>query len=199
MPAQMIDDIKAYLSKHGSGTADELSRALGVTRADIHHHLKKMSQDHLLVHTSSTDTPRRGRRPYRFSLSPNAYPDNLLALSRVMLSLFTEVKDMDVIWKELATRMTGKGHKQKQPAAILGSAINWLNSHHYQAKWEARQSGPCIILQNCPYRSLLLDFPNICQLDHCIINKLTGYAISTFTQKKLADGHIRSCFFELNN
>lgn len=200
MTPHIVDKIKNYLVEHGSGTADELSRDLGVTRADVHYHLKKLTQAHILVSFPSTLTsaPQRGRRPNRFSLSMNAYPNNTYPLLRGLLFVVYENHEMNEIWKEIAARMTGTVPKQKHPAAILNFAISWLNSCNYQAKWEARQSGPCVILHNCPYRSLLPEFLDICQLDHHIINIITGYSISTLTHKKLADGQIRSCVFELN-
>ena len=54
----------------------------------------------------------------------------------------------------------------------LYRAIQKLNRRNYQARWEAHTTAPRLILGNCPYKTIIDQHPELCQLDAVILESL---------------------------
>ena len=74
------------LKNRNNQTAAELSRALGVTQADVRHHLSKMIDEGLIVQAGHQRVARRGRPARRYILAADALKDNFDLLSGALLT-----------------------------------------------------------------------------------------------------------------
>ncbi|MFH2103182.1 MAG: helix-turn-helix domain-containing protein [Chloroflexota bacterium] len=172
--------ILEYFRKHHSASALELSRILGMTPANIRHHLGILESNDL-VDVLSKKTGRRGRPENIYGLSRRSLGDSL---DRLSVSMFMEWirklsrRDLEQALKSLANRMVGEGDSLRDPvlppARRLTTLINRLNTLHYRARWEAGAAGPRIILNHCPYLAVIHECPELCDIDGLMIEIALG-------------------------
>lgn len=187
--------IQEYFLKHQVATSEELSRALGLTRADIQYHLQEMVSDQIVELVYVKEKKRHPGRPARlYQLSPRYQPNNLEHLLISMFYEFIEKSETDAEkekkLRDLANRMFPPCQEEpSQPMSLrLNRVIEILNRHHYRAHWEARIHGPRLIIKNCPYCDILKEFPEFCKLDYYILQNLLSHSVNQIT--KIEPTHI---------
>ena len=79
----------------------------------------------------------------------------------------------------------------------LASTIERLNSMHYQARWEAGAEGPRIILGHCPYRAIIADHPELCQMDAALLTELLQDEVMQTAKLEPGAGGLPFCGFVL--
>jgi len=169
MAATTRDQILETLRQTRDATVSDLAMQLHTTPANIRYHL-----DLLLVEAAIEPMPpepsqaRRGRPAARFRLSQKSRPNDLAQFSQEILKLFLsgELPDgqtdrLDLIASERVRQIHLDGSSTQQ----LNQAIEFLNQHAYQARWEARRLGPEIRFGNCPFHAILADHPELCEID----------------------------------
>jgi predicted ArsR family transcriptional regulator len=157
------------LRKHQTATVKELSRALGMTGANIRHHLAVLESNDVieLIHQRREG---RGRPVNVYGLSRRILGDGLDELAGAMFNAWL-VDETETIreagLKSIARQMAG--NKQPDPEARmpqrLASVVERLNELHYQARWEASASGARILLGHCPYVEIIKRYPDLCRMD----------------------------------
>lgn len=184
-------------------TAAEMGRSLRVTRADIRYHLKPLVSQGLIVQMPAV--PRQGslspgRPAMTYQLSQSGRPDMLAALSSVLLDMGNSTSSSPPFIEQLASRLVpidAASSLQTSLPQRLNTAIQIINQHPYQARWEAHKAGPQVILNNCPFSAIIDSHPELCKVDRQILENTSGLrAIQTrkidFTQPTSA-----SCLFIL--
>lgn len=169
-----------YIKVHHTASVPELSLALSLTLGNIRHHIKALVSQQILEYASVEPIKGRGRPIMRYRLSLNSMEHNLIPLLKSILKQNTiglDKSERSRFYHEIANHMVCQMEQPHNPTRRVQGAIQWLNSHHYHARWEAYVTGPRIILDQCPYRALLFDFPEICDLDVEIISQLTGLSM----------------------
>lgn len=124
----------------------------------------------------------------------------LAALSSVLLDIGKVPASSTQFLEQLASRlipMDAANERQTGLPQRLNTAIQIINQHPYQARWEAHKAGPQVILNNCPFSAIIDSHPELCKVDRLILENTTGLrAIQTrkidFTQPTSA-----SCIFIL--
>ncbi len=161
-----------YLQKNQSATAAELAQALMVTKGDVQYHLKLLKQVGTIRRLAQTvQRKSRGRPSLLFQLSPLSQPDNLAGLASALLEalLPTTAAELDeaqtAAFDRLASALFGSPELLPSLTQTLNQVVARLNRYPYQARWEARRVGPCILLKNCPYAQILPEHPELCRLD----------------------------------
>ena len=197
--SQIVD----YLDRHPSLTAEDLSRALYVTKENIQYHLKILLQDGTLtrIRLSGPDQNRRGRPTYLYTLSDQSRPGNLHGLAdkllEIILAADSPFSSQPALFDQLAARMF-----PFQPAANqtqnLRQSIQRLNQCHYRAAWEARAAGPMVYFRNCPYASLVKAHPQLCQLDCAILNSLLHRPATQVSKIDLDTRKPPACIFQIH-
>jgi len=161
-----------YLSENPNASVCQISRALQVTAADVRYHLSNLMQQNLVKISAIHKGSQRGRPARCFALTHQARPNNILSLARAALSLLLngspnrEKETLGQIANHLFPTQTE--FPSSFTSKIMG-VINRLNSAGYAARWEARPQGPRIFFSNCPYRQLLNQFPQLCEMDRLIL------------------------------
>ncbi len=168
-----------YLHKNQSAAAAELAQALIVTKGDVQYHLKLLEQNGAIQRLPQDARRRKGRgRPsVFFQLSPQSKPDSLAPLAGALLdALLLPLKGAhehpSVALSSVAAALFGHPEPLPSLTQTLNQVVTLLNRYPYQARWEARRAGPCILLKNCPYAKLLPDHPELCQLDQQALQQM---------------------------
>lgn len=178
MEKNTSQQILGYLSENPNATVRQISRALQVTAADVRYHLSNLLEQNLVNISANNKVSQRGRPARSYTLSHQARPNNILSLARAALSLlFCESPKLE---KETLQQIANQlfPTQSEFPSSFTSKIIqliNRLNLTGYVARWEARPNGPRIFFANCPYRQLLNQFPQLCEVDRLILqNQLSA-------------------------
>ena len=191
----------AYLSKHKSATAEDFARAIGVTAADIRHHLSALIKEGLVETLREMPPSRRGRPRKTYRLSRIALGDNLPKLTDALLEEWNFSRkegNEEVFYGRIADRLISsrKPDAQTPISRRLLVCIDLMNSMQYQARWEAHASGPKVILEFCPYLSIIDHHPELCQMDKLMLEKVLGGPIEQLAKLERGTRNIPVCIFE---
>jgi predicted ArsR family transcriptional regulator len=194
MPVPTRNRILDHLRKHQTASVRDLASAFHSTGANVRHHLSVlMSNDQVeIVGLRKGD---RGRPVNLYSLSERLIGNNTSVLSDAILCEVFKDKSPDTrdqFLHSVARWMGGKSVAERQgipPTRRLSDAVEWLNSMHYQARWEAGSKGPRFVLEHCPYSAIIADHPELCLLDRYLLEFRLGQRVQqTIKQQRSAKG-----------
>lgn len=194
------DRILTYLAENSYASAQSLSRAWGLTRADIRYHLNALAADGLieLAPLPSRKPAGRGRPALHYRLKAAAAPHNLDGLCGALIEALLETGGPEgrvEALKRVASRLANGFTAPAIPVHRLNEAVQFLNHRGYRSRWEASASGPRILLRGCPYAALLNDHPEICTIDQHLIETLTGLKLRQDARANLITGTPPACVF----
>ncbi len=188
--------ILAYLDKHKQATATQLSRALKVSAADIRYHLTTLVKEGLLE-TADRRIQGRGRPRQVYIPGAASQVNGFLDLVQALLSGIPSQHYQDII-NAAARNLAGSlPDPSKNLSQKLVHTVQRLNQLHYQARWEAHAEAPRIIFSHCPYLSIIGEFPQLCQLDICLLQVLSGHGIHQTARLETAESGERTCQFQI--
>lgn len=173
------DGIINYLSRHNSGSAEEISRVLNTSAQNIRYHLNNLSKAGIVQVALDSDTSFRatGRKRYLFSLSARAYQNNFSTAASAFFKIIKKLprtEPFEELLRSIAQVMFPINTNSSSPIERLNRAIQLLNEQSYHARWEAHFNGPNFFFLNCPYAALLPQHPEFCRLDCLILEHLVG-------------------------
>jgi len=180
--------ILAYIRKHQTASAADISRALEMTQANARHHLAHLEANGLIEVTGQQRGEGRGRPVQVYGPSRHTLDDNVAHLASVLLEEWLTnlpPKRQEEHLRALARRMARSGSTSSSTAGgqnapfprRLAQAVVQLNEMHYQARWEAGVAGPRIILGYCPYTRIIGSHPELCQVDALLLEEYLGSAV----------------------
>jgi predicted ArsR family transcriptional regulator len=191
-----------YLELKQISTSTELSRLLQVTSADIRHHLNLLHKEGLIqiIGEKQHKGPGRPAKLYRLSQKPKQA--NLLilieALLQVLASGYTPGDRSDPM-QQVGEYISGSINSGGTLSQRLFHAINRLNELNYQARWEAHQQSPRIILGNCPYNTIVDNHPEICQVDRYLLESLLNLPVEQNSKLIRDDRKFTFCSFTVGD
>lgn len=175
-----------YFSKNYSASTLDLSRILGLTKPDIHYHIKIMMEDGVIekIPLEPADHAGRGRPTIRYRLTEEYYPNNLYPLLKAVLNVGISSCKLPVEKEKyinmIAVELVGTHRATGSLTQSLSQSLVILNLLNYQAHWEAHRDGPKIIFRNCPYRTMVDEYPELCLMDASLLELiLDGRVIKT--------------------
>jgi predicted ArsR family transcriptional regulator len=193
MPATTRQKILDYLKRNRTVSSRELARSLHMTPANARHHLGILAADGR-VEVISQRRGEKGRPEKVYRLAGTLVGDNLSMLAD---SLLTEAGGKVEI-EALGKRIAGETAAPSQPLVRrLASAVERLNTMHYQARWEAGSDGPRVILGHCPYAALIGKHPELCYMDAAVLETLLGGAVRQTAKLEKGAGGLPYCAFVL--
>jgi predicted ArsR family transcriptional regulator len=183
------------IRKNGSTTISTLCLVTGLTKPNIHHHIKILERNNYIEISSNKSTPstKKGRPENVIHLLPDSCPNNLQNLANQLLSIYFNASKEEGL-RNLASSLFGKIHEVLNASQLMNSAIYHFNQANYQAHWEAHEQGPRIMFNNCPYLKILPAHPELCLLDQFGIEILIGQSVKQVTKINL-EGGILFCTF----
>lgn len=187
------------LSNQDQINAAEISRAISVTQADVRYHLSRMVEEGLILIAKPKHTGHRGRPARRYTLISKLRQDNFELFTRALLISVrntTSVEESNKLLQDTAIQIAG----EVEPGGPLGTrlvqAVDQLNLHNYQARWEAHANAPRVIFDRCPFASLRPEFPELCQLDAELLSNLLDEPVTQINSNAhLSDGY---CLFNIS-
>lgn len=166
-----------------SASTVELAAALGMTVANIRHHLAILQESRVVDRIERRSSPGRGRPTYLYRLRPQALQNNLDALCQALLDeSLASLSDLERL--QFIQRVANRLVTSQAPGAEvlsashlglrLTQAIQVLNRMHYQARWEAHTRAPRVFFNACPYMAILPGHPELCRMDDQLLADLAG-------------------------
>lgn len=170
------EHILRYLKRHPGATVRELAQSLGMTQANVRHHLSSLEEQGLVVAQSATEgtPPQRGRPAKRYYLTAKALPVHLEPLTRALLEY---LRALDIPLTSLCPFLCGQEPPSGPLRQRLKTALAFFQERAYHPRWEARREGPHILFDQCPYGLLSRDFPELCELDKEVLSHLLGVPV----------------------
>ncbi len=184
------EQILEYLGTHPLATATELATALGVTPANIRHHLGLLQAQGLIEQAKTQRTAQRGRPAHLYRLARQAHQVYLEPLTRALLDVLRTWAPSDgdgrlppevVLCEALCGAYTVEEGLPLR--ARLSKAIRWLQERHFDPHWEAHRFGPRVIFRRCPYASLVEDYPELCRLDELMLEYVLAARVQRLSER----------------
>ncbi|MCS7010915.1 MAG: ArsR family transcriptional regulator [Anaerolineales bacterium] len=202
MPRKLTTRLRIleYLRKQPTASALELSRALGMTRANVRHHLMVLEANDL-VEVIGRRGSGRGRPENVYALSRRVLGDSLDHLASALLTECLgalEGEAREAALRALAKRLAGEDSLTKTTwPRRLNETVRFLNERHYQARWEASAEGPRLILGHCPYAAILDRHPELCRLDALVLEQRLKQKVLQVARLERVPSGARQCVFVL--
>lgn len=191
-----------YILEQQSATVEELSKVFRVTPANIRHHLSILIGEGCVQVIGQKAASFRGRPAQIYSSTQQSNQNNLDHLTEALLATFlqdSEPEESNHILNKIAKQMVTKFKlDNSNPTRRLYSSIQALNRMNYQAHWEAHIENPRIMLGHCPYRAILEDHPEICQMDAFVLQELLDTPVRQIEKLILNAKGFPQCVFLLN-
>ncbi len=170
--------ILSYILEQQKVTVEQLSRVFRVTPANIRHHLSILIEQGSLKVVGQKNTARKGRPAPIYAIRQQVESNNLERLADALLNFISKNMGVDErvrFTAEIADSMLDDTDIQgTNPTRRLYAVIRALNRMNYQAHWEAHVENPRLMLGHCPYRSIIDQHPELCQVDAAMLQKMLG-------------------------
>lgn len=157
-------------------SAIEISHALQMTPANVRHHLSILLAEGIVELAGQRPARGRGRPTKLYIPTRQAQRHNLNGLASAMLTEFTGKLtggEKAAALRRIAKRLAGEvGEPSRNLTQRLYQAVILLNGLHYHSRWEAHVEAPYVILDHCPFSTILPDHPELCQLDAYLLESL---------------------------
>jgi predicted ArsR family transcriptional regulator len=183
-----------YIQSQRAVTAGDISRALRMTPANARHHLDILEQEGLVQTAGVRPAEGRGRQAKIYTMSQPAQGNNLAGLAHALLE---EIPPGAA--QRLAERLVGPQPKPRHLTLRLAALAQRLNELHYQARWEARASGPIVLLENCPYAAIIDLHPELCQMDAALLEEMLGSQVEQRARLERDRRGGRFCMFQVKS
>ncbi|MCX6082770.1 MAG: helix-turn-helix domain-containing protein [Chloroflexi bacterium] len=196
--------ILGYLSQHKGVSAQEISRALRVTAANIRYHLAILVSDGRVQNIGFRPEQGRGRPVQVFGLGEAALGDNLTRLVDVLFGkVFENLPDAEIesVLESIAAGLLPmqavetSGHITRRLVLVIAR----LNLAGYAARWEAHAAAPRIIFEHCPYAAVIRDHPELCSIDARILRQRLGLNVEQTARLEKTSLGTSFCQFSIKN
>ena len=195
MRLRILDHIRSYQTS----SVGELSRVLGVTGANIRHHMTILESNEL-VEIVGQRKDGRGRPMNLYGLSRWMLGEALDELAGGLLAAWSAELDdrtQQACLRSVAEKLAGtnNGEEESSLPRRLTRTIKRLNELHYRARWEAGSAGPRLILGHCPYSVIILNHPELCQMDAYLLEIQLAFMVEQTEKLQLSAKGLPICAF----
>ena len=177
--------ILSYLQDHPPSSAEEISRYLEMTPANIRYHLDILEEMELVGVIGERPAGGAGRPILLYSQTSFSLGDNLVPLLEAFLVELNGSDSLDEVLNQIAESLIqGEIAEPRNRVQRFNEGVEFLNTLHYYASWEARPQGPRVELRHCPYQDLAQTHPILCQLDEKLLQLIFDTGL-TLTEKRI--------------
>jgi predicted ArsR family transcriptional regulator len=188
-----------HIRKTQTAWVRELSRLMGMTGANIRHHLAVLEANDL-IEVVTRRQEGRGRPVQVYGLSRRVLGDGLDNLAGALLNAWlgdATASEVDVHLRSMAEQMAGLADIKAPIVQRLARTVARMNELHYQARWEAGAAGARLILGHCPYAAIIQAHPELCRMDAILLEMRLGSPVEQITKLQLNDKGLPFCAFIL--
>ena len=192
-------EILEHILRNPGITARQISIDLHLTQADIYYHLSSLIQQGAIHPVPAVKLASGGGRPANgFQFTHYSPHDNLANLIVAILKSHPGIlaETETSILAGVLTENFNPGSKSSI-RILADQVIKFLTPMNYQPRWEASSLGPRIVFENCPYESIRVDNPQLCNLDVEILRLLFGLPASIHQTRSKPVGKPIRCIFQV--
>jgi len=167
------------LKTSGGITVLGLADQVEVSPVTIRHHLSSLQADGLVEAT--VERRSVGRPHHVFQLTDageEVFPHQYLSLAKRLLEQIKNTlapQTTSQLFKDVAQAIIDEHQDQfenKSTEQRMNVLAKILEAEGFMVNWEKQGDEYHIIEHNCPYRNLVQEFPELCQLDHTLISNI---------------------------
>jgi predicted ArsR family transcriptional regulator len=194
-------NILEYLRHHGSASVHELAEHLELSVGTVRHHLNVLERDNMVENQEIRHGVGRPRLAYTLSAAGlEAFPKKYDWLSNALLDELKarlEPNMVSTVLRGIARRVLDKYQPELEGTTLQKRAeilVQIMSKEGFETQLEHTEDGRIRIIQNsCPYRSVVQEHHEVCQLDAEMIHQVLQRPI----QRKccMLNGD-HSCIFE---
>jgi len=175
--------ILEILKTHGQATVDGLADALGLTPMTVRHHLGILEERDLIV--SEVERGRVGRPRYVYRLTPAAdelFPRAYHLLAERVLAKIKEqygVAEARAILQSVAGDLAASHADEvadKPFTERLVAVEDIMAAEGFRVRMGDGQQA-AVEVCNCAYRHVAAQHPEVCELDHALMEGLLGQSL----------------------
>ncbi len=169
------------LKENGTATVAELAADLGMAQVSVRHHLDILIGEDLVTASGVRRRNGAGRPSQIYSLAPGAsklFPQAHEALAGEMLREIKAMLPSDEVrgmFRRLAERTAREAPPARPDQPLeerLDQVADFLSEKGYTARWELREGHYELHTCNCPYAGVADRHPEVCEMDHALIQFL---------------------------
>jgi DeoR family suf operon transcriptional repressor len=196
-------EILNILKQQGEATVDELATMLELTPVTVRHHLDILRAEGLVEAPAVRRRHGPGRPQYVYTLTPesaNLFPQRYDVLANELLDEIKSAMNRDqvrgifdhIVERRLkdaplldGTRLAGEK---------MDALVRYLSDKGFIAEWERTNGKWFLYASNCPYQNVAAEHPEICAVDHLVLQRMTGTDVHCV--RRITDGAY-SCIYEI--
>lgn len=197
-------EILIILKQKGEATVDELATILDLTPVTVRHHLDILRADGLVEAPAVRRRHGPGRPQYVYTLteaSADHFPQAYDSLANELLSELKSKLEPDVVQEIFHS--IAQQRLEKAPAIDPGLPMDkrvsllaeHLTSQGFIANSESQNGSWYLYVSNCPFHNVASVHPEVCEVDHYILKKLTGFEVKC--HQRITEG-AHNCIYELD-
>ena len=193
--------ITEILKEDGSATVAELAGQLGMAQVSVRHHLDILVGEDLVELTGVRRRDGAGRPSQMYALTRNAmtlFPQRNAQLASSVLAELKVVLPQDAVRELLirvAERTAGEAPRPsagQTPEERLEQVADFLTQKGYSARWDSCDGHYELHACNCPYSGVAEQHPELCVMDHTLIERLLPATIRL--RSRVVDGSTRCTY-----
>ncbi|MBN1317469.1 MAG: DeoR family transcriptional regulator [Anaerolineales bacterium] len=165
------------LKMSGGSTVQSLAETVDVSPVTVRHHLGNLQADRLVNITLERRSVGRPHHVYSLSQEgENQFPQQYLNLSKRLLNQIQKTyspPEINQLFKGIARDIIEQNIdnlKGKSGIERLALLLEIMEDEGLMAQWEEENGDIIIQTNNCPYRALIDNHPEVCALDHSLIS-----------------------------
>lgn len=180
------EQIHSHVEANPGVSAEELCVHFNCSRPNILYHIRNLVRRNKVYSKTVVDSVKMSRGRPRIGYHPVCAVTN--ASEHLLSQLLFTYGDDDRIeaWIERATISDTNGvlHKDN-PVIRLNHLTSELTKLGYQARWEVTRKGIRVILDRCPFSSILCTVPIICRYDISLLKNTTQSEIRVINTRTI--------------
>jgi predicted ArsR family transcriptional regulator len=193
--------ITEILKENGTATVAELAHQLEMAQVSVRHHLDILVGEDLVEQTGVRRRDGAGRPSQVYALTRNAislFPQRNAQLANSVLSELKtvlpqeEIAELLVRVAQRTVREAPKPFNGQTFEQRLDQVAEFLEQKGYSARWEACDGYFELHACNCPYSGVAEQHPELCLMDHAMIQGLLPDAERSRSQ--VIDGSTRCTY-----
>jgi predicted ArsR family transcriptional regulator len=193
--------ITEILKENGTATVAELAGQLGMAQVSVRHHLDILVGEDLVEQTGVRRRDGAGRPSQVYALTRNAMSLFPQRNAQLASSVLTELKavlppeEVAQLLVRVAERAVSEAPRPREGQSVeerLDQVAEFLTQKGYSARWEACDGYFELRACNCPYSGVAEQHPELCLMDHAMIQGLLPDAERA--QSQVIDGSTRCAY-----
>ncbi len=201
------DRILGLLQRNNRATVEQMSRYMELASATVRRHLDILQRDRLVTYEQVKK--RTGRPEYTYYLTEEGQEHMPKGYGRLLGSLLDEISGLcvadiegqdgtellELVFQRVAQKSVGdivEWQSRSSLAERLERLMAFMEAEQFQPEARVANGQVRIALHNCPFRSVAMIEPRVCEYDHAVLTAILGTEVSRV--ECIRDGSAGCCY-----